>query len=164
MYGRADHAMVACEIKWRIRSPKPVLKKDFSVLFVRMDRGFEYSPEELEWKQKCLGHQDAFKKALEDKQSEINDGVDKPPQTVDQMYSDMCTIIQAAIDTLPDVPKTTHFARETSDKTKALIEERVKLGRRKDRTRKDFKKLQKQIKESGMQDFNMWVEKWVTEM
>ena len=76
----------------------------------------------------------------------------------------MCTIMHAAIDTLPDVPKTKHFARETSSRTKALIEERVKLGRRKNRTKKDFKKLQKQIKDSTLQDFNMWVEKWVTEM
>ena len=33
VYGKADHALVECEIKWKIRSPKTTLKKDYSVLF-----------------------------------------------------------------------------------------------------------------------------------
>ena len=69
-----------------------------------------------------------------------------------------------AITTLPTVPKTTHFSREVSQGTRDLFTERVRLGRRKDKTKAEFKVLQKKIKQSSLQDFADWVDKWIDEM
>ena len=78
IYGRADHALVDCEVKWRIRSPKPTLKKDFSVLFASQNenRGLELSPEDQARQDKCMEHQAAFEQALESKEKEINENKD----------------------------------------------------------------------------------------
>ena len=62
LYGRADHALVDCDMHWRVRSPKPTLKKDFSVLFDdRTPQGEDES------------YRAKFESALKDKKQELQD-------------------------------------------------------------------------------------------
>ena len=110
IYGRADHALIDCEFKWKVRSPPAKLKKDFSVLFTQCTGKDELSESEQAYYDGCRQHQQGFEEAMEEKALELfklRDG----KQSIAQQYEDMCTTIHHAIDTLPDIPKTTHFIR-----------------------------------------------------
>ena len=50
--------------------------------------------------------------------------------TIVQEQTDMYTIINHTVDTLTDVPKTTHCSRMVSQRTKDLFTKRTNLGRR----------------------------------
>ena len=89
---------------------------------------------------------------MDDKLAELgHDENDK----VDKLNSDICEAIHFAIDSvLPVVMKTKRQKREVSQATKDLYDERSKG---KHRTDKQFKRLQKKIKDAGMEDFKQWV-------
>ena len=95
------------------------------------------TPEDEAHVSKCLEHQKAFEDAIAEKQTELLK--DNQDRSISQEYDDMCAIINHAISTLPDVPKTSHFAREVSKRTKALFAERVKMGKRKIKQKQNLK-------------------------
>lgn len=106
VYGRADHALVQCKFSWKIRSPKPKKRKDFTSLF-ETDVGLQEEGKPLSV--------EVFNEALETKMEElIAARGDDEADTVEWQYADMCCALQHAISTLPDVSKTTHVKRETS--------------------------------------------------
>jgi hypothetical protein len=105
VYGRADHALVECKFSWKIRSPKPKKRKDFSSLF-DVDVGLHEDGKPLPVA--------TFNEALETKMAELVAARGEDEATLEQQYDDMCCALQHAISTLPDVSKTTHVKRETS--------------------------------------------------
>ena len=148
IYGRADHALVECVFSWRVRCPKKTKRRNFSSLFEAM----------------CESTREKFDSSFKQRMTEINDGHNGAAVSIEQQYADLCDAIQHSCETLPEVEKTSHIKREVSNATKALFAERVKMGRKKNVTQKQFDGMQKRIKEACLNDFKSWVERWVQDM
>ena len=77
------------------------------------------------------------------------------------MYDKICEAIQHAVEVvIPTVTRKKGVARKVSDRTKALFEKRTKMAG----TKAQYKQVQKEIKESSMQDFKDWVSEWADTM
>ena len=67
----------------------------------------------------------------------------------------MCTAITHAVKVaLPTIPKSRRVKRKVSDRTKALYEKRSNMQ---GHTVGEYKELQAQIKQSGLDDYKDWV-------
>ena len=95
---------------------------------------------------------DKFSDTVKNKLDEI-----KHDGTAASFYDRICTAIHHAIDTvLPDVQRSGgRSKRKVSERTKALYEKWTTL---KHGTQGEYDKLQKQIREAGISDFQDWVQ------
>ena len=77
------------------------------------------------------------------------------------MYDKMCGAIHHAVETvIPTVKRVKGIKRKVSEKTKALFKKRTEMAG----TKAQYKKIQKEIKDSSMQDFHDWVAEWADTM
>ena len=144
-----DHALVECTWSWRIRTVKPRTRKDFDCLYTqeRDKRG----------NLKQTGCMAQFEKAVDRKLVELNYDASADSATI--MYEKMCGAIHFAIDTiLPVRRRSSCVCRKVSEKTKELYKRRSALCKK--GTHEQFAQVQKEIKESGLADFENWVREW----
>ena len=146
---KSDHALLSCTWKWKIRTFKKQLSKDYDMLLT------QYDDEGLP---KVNEHLVTFSNAVNEKLADLNH---QEGDTTDKLYNDITTAIHHAVKTLPDIKRQKREAREVSQRTKDLIAQRSN-GRR--HTEQQFKELQAKIKDSSLQDFKNWVEKKSCEM
>ena len=80
-------------------------------------------------------------------------------------YENICSsILRVADKVLPKKRSKRNLPeREVSQKTKALYAKRRRMTKR-NSTKKQFQRIQTQIKESSLRDFNDWVDNCVKEM
>ena len=133
-----DHALVDCQWKWRIRTVKPKLAKDFNCLYDKKSvrKAFEA----------------AVATKLRDLDYDVGD-------STTEMYAKMCAAIHHAIaTTLPDRERRSNIRRKVSDRTKRLFEQRQLL--RGKGNKQQFDKIQADIKASSLDDFKEWVGEW----
>ena len=115
--------------------------------------------------------QDAWSEAYE--QSKKDFGVpnaDSPPAendpegTASRWFDSLCDAIHSAANCTLPVKKNKPFAqRDVSERTKALIKQRKQLARR-GATRSQYKRINRQIKESSRLDFVSYVEKSIDDI
>ena len=149
---KADHALLECTWKWRIRTYKPQPVRDFSVL--RPPQGGQN-----ESTIKPNEHLIRFSNAIQAKLQELGHERSDP---TDKLHSDITAAIQHAIETtLPIVKKLKRQRRKVSAHTKSLIDKR---SRGKRRTKKQVDDLQAKIRQAGLDDFKQWVQTKSDEM
>ena len=144
-----DHALVECVWSWRIRSVKPRARRDFACLYTQeRDRRGNL---------KQTGCMQKFEKAVDSKLAELE--YDAASDSATKMYEKMCAAIHFAIDTiLPIRRRGSCVRRKVSEKTKDLYTRRSAM--RNQGTHEQFAQIQKEIKESGLADFENWVREW----
>ena len=174
-YGRADHALVNCIWKWRVRireskpgpnwlalrwehpggggedvptsEPEPLLNDVFS----------NKLKEKLDL-QTNSDHQDDAFSALDDVVAA------RLPIDSESRYDSLCkAICDTAKETLPVKKSLAMAERCVSARTSQLFTQREKM-RKKKNSKEQFNLVQSQIKESSLQDFKDWVEKCTEEM
>ena len=124
---KADHALLACEWKWRLRSVKSQPAKDFSSL----------------QKAETCGH---FNDAIEEKLVQLAYNAKTDDATA--IYDKMCMAIQHAVEkTLPTVTKERRVQRAVSAHTQALFKSRTKMTG----TKAEYEAMQKKIKQNSLQ-------------
>lgn len=135
---------------WRLQTSKPEKTKDFSALDASTLTGRQTIAE--------------FNKVVDEKTEELSAGHET--YTIAQQYTNLCTAVNHAIQSvLPDKKKGKRFARVVSKRTRDLFKVREKMDKSNaKRTKADYDKLQKRIKESSMQDHAEWVSKCAEEM
>ena len=142
---KGDHALLSCTWKWRIRTEKKKPTKDFSCL-----QGS--TPEDAALRQK-------FDEAVHLRLDQLQYDVFADSAT--DMYDKMCGAIHHAVETvIPTVKRVKGIKRKVSEKTKALFKKRTEMAG----TKAQYKKIQKEIKDSSMQDFHDWVAEWAGTM
>ena len=145
---KGDHALLACTWKWRLRTEKKKPVKDFSCL--------GQGPDESGQQPTTLRD---FDVAVQSKLEQLS--YDAETDNATDMYDKMCEAIHFAVETvLPTVTKTNGVHRKVSARTKALFEKRTEMTG----TKAQYAQVQKQIKESSMQDFKDWVSEWADTM
>ena len=133
-----DHALLSCRWSWKIRSHKPARAKDFSVLTKNDKEG------------KAI--REKFDATVEKKLATL---AHSQKDDTRKLYHDMCAAISHAVDTvLPTVPKQRRVKRKVSERTKALYEKRSNMQ---GCTNGEYKALQAQIKQAGLDDYRQWV-------
>ena len=151
IYGRADHALVCCKWIWKIQSSNPVPCKDFGVLRSNTTEGVL-----------CIAK---FNEAVEAKEKELSEALQNP--TIEQQYANLCEAISHAIEsTLPSKKRGKTPARKVSKRTRDLFDKRTEMGKHSGAkwTKTEYKKIQKQIKQSSLQDHAEWVSECAEEM
>ena len=135
---------------WRLQTSKPEKTKDFSALDASTLTGRQTIAE--------------FNKVVDEKTEELSAGHET--YTIAQQYTNLCAAVNHAIQSvLPDKKKGKRFARVVSKRTRDLFKVREKMDKSNaKRTKADYDKLQKRIKESSMQDHAEWVSKCAEEM
>ena len=133
-----DHALLSCRWCWKIRSHKSTPAKDFSVLAKSDSQGQEI--------------RDKFESAVTTRLATLNYSKDNDTA---KLYHDMCVAISHAVDTvLLTVPRRRRVKRKVSERTKALYEQRTNMQ---GCTNGEYKELQAQIRQAGIQDYRDWV-------
>ena len=146
---RNDHALVACKWTWRIRTKKNRTCKDFNCLYTQ-ERDKYGNPKPNE-------HMCKFEEVVNEKLAETR--YDALNDSATEMYDKICTAIHFAIETvLPTRRRGTGVHRKVSAKTKELYEHRTALC--KQGTAEQFARVQKDIRESSLADFENWVQQW----
>ena len=139
-----DHALLSCRFKWRIRTHKSKPAKDFTALATTYDdRGKAIHNE----------FRQQFEQVVTEKLAELSHS---DADSTHKMYLDMCAAISHAIaEVLPTVPKRKRVKRAVSAKTKSLYDKRSNMQ---GCTIGEFKKLQAEIKQAGLDDYTDWVQ------
>ena len=140
-----DHGLLASTWRWRIRSVKQTLAKDFSALMVTtLDSNGGPIPNATLM---------AFDKAVKHNIREQGCSHEADATT---LHKHMQNAIQHAIDSvLPDVPKSQGVSRKVSERSKNLYKKREKM---KGCNQAQYDELQEEIRESRLHDFQAWVE------
>ena len=95
----------------------------------------------------------AFSAAVQQKLIDLNHSAEADTNT---FYDNMNAAIHYAVDTVvPEVSRSQGIKRKVSNKTKALFEKRTRM---RGRNQGQYEKLQKEIKETRLNDFKEWVE------
>ena len=142
-----DHALVESKWKWRIRSPQPVLSKDFNVLLQHSldDAGNRLHNRYLQ----------DFSQTVSQKATELIDLQHGQALDATTMHAIMCAAIGHAVNVvLPDIKRTKGVKRAVSEATKTLYERR---GNMQGSTQAQYDEINKEIRESGLNDFRGWV-------
>ena len=105
-----------------------------------------------------------FNAAIDSKTSEINSSASI--RSIEQEYDDLCTAITYAIqEVLPTRRKSNGPTRAVSQRTKDLFDRRTEMGKDKGKwSNADFKRIQRQIRESSLRDHAEWVERCADDM
>ena len=137
---KGDHALFACTWQWRLRTEKHTPVKDFDSLKHPMTLA-------------------EFESAVQLKLKKLR--YDAATDTTTTMYNKICDAVSHAVETtIPTVTRKKGVIRKVSDRTKELFDRRTKMTG----TKAQYKKLQKEIKESSLQDFKDWVSEWADAM
>ena len=143
---RNDHALLECIWKWRLRVEKSSVVKDFSPLYVqKTDKQGNHV------ENKTLS---SFEKAVQSRLTELQYST---KDGASAMYDKFCAAVHYAVDlVLPTRTRKKGIKRSVSAKTKSLYVRRTDIQASKE----EYKKVQREIKASSLQDYKDWVAEW----
>ena len=146
--GRADHALVYGKWTWKIQTPPKKIVRNYNALNPNTPEGLRLISK--------------FNSVIEEKVLETS----SDSQTIEQQYDTLCMAINFAMQSvLPIREKSQHAKRAVSQRTKALFEKRTNMGKSdKKWSNVDYKRIQRQIRQSSMQDHAEWIEECAEEM
>lgn len=160
-FGKADHALVDCIWKWRLRVDEVAARVDYTALAPR--RSTSRAPA-----QTPSTHVEKFNaevgKLLSAPSGDSEESKDEKEKTTEELYMDWCKAVrEAAKTTLPKRKQASLPMRDVSDRTRRLYD--IKANMRKSKhTRQEYSSIQLKIRQSSLQDFQDWVQRNVEEM
>ena len=177
-YGRADHALVNCIWKWRVRIRESKPGPNWQALkWEHHGGGSDDADPTIEAEPSV---KEVFSSKLKEKldlqANQDNEHQDDDFNALDEVvatrlpldsesrYDSLCkAIYDTAKETLPAKKSLAMKERCVSARTSHLFNQREKMTRKKN-SKEQYSQLQRQIKDSSLQDFKDWVEECTEEM
>ena len=180
--GPADHGLLMCKFKWRVRVVKNPKRTDYSALSIRTRRTpanggpnsiQDSNPADPVDSPQPANYVEDFDRAfianlnaikvehLTEAEAATATLPTASPETLYDQWTKAAK--KAAKDTLPLKAKSKMLARDVSARTKRLFTEKERMSKI-NNTSQEFKEIQKKIKTSSLQDYVDWVDNNVSQM